>query len=374
MIFLSMLIVIAYASLLLWFLWGLNDKSLVAPISGDYFSKVSVIVAVRNEEKGLGSLLASLCQQSYPQSNYELIIVNDRSTDGTVDVVNAFREKSKIIHLLHITETPEGWAPKKWALNCAIKESNGELLLFTDGDCVPSETWIAAMIEEFSDKSVGFVSAPAPLSNKKGFIDDLFLLDSLAQDGFSAGGISHGIALSCTGRNMGIRRSVFDEVNGYEGIYGFISGDDDLLLQKVASLTSSKISFRLKSDAVIFSPPPDKISTFIHQRLRFASKGLSYYQLDTTPGMKMILPLLYITNIIALFSMLHVIGGGGISALLPWGLKSIIDGVYSYRIFRLLEIRWRIEAFFILSVLHPIYVTIFGSLGPFVNIQWKTNE
>jgi len=368
------IIVGIYVGVLMWFLTGLQANSRISSVSRTNDPFVSVVIAARDEENNLELLLTSLDKQTYPQNKYEVIVANDRSTDNTEQILEAIVKHHYNFQSVRILKTPPGWAPKQWALNCAIEASKGDIILFTDADCRPTDTWICAMAAEFSDPSVGFVSAPAPLSQGHGWIDDIFLLDSLVQDGFSAGGMSRGIALSCTGRNMGIRRSVFSGVNGYDGIQSFISGDDDLLLQKVASLTDFKVSFHLRSDALVYSSPPKDIHTFFRQRFRFASKGLSYYHLNTTTEMRMILPLLYITNIIALFSMIIVIKETSLIALMLWGFKSIGDGIYSHWIFQNLKIRWPIKAFWVLTIFHPMYIAIFGALGPFLNIRWKEND
>ncbi|MFQ6609374.1 MAG: glycosyltransferase [Fidelibacterota bacterium] len=375
-IIIAFIFILIYSAILLWFYTGLNAKSIASFESNNYSPMVSVVVAARNEENNLAPLLLSLCQQNYPQNMIEIIIANDRSTDRSADIIHEFKNKNSMIKMVSILETPVGWAPKKWALNCAIRASGGEIILFTDADCIPSNSWVSGIVQEFSDPAVGFVSAPAPLTSRKEFIDEIFLLDSLTQDGFSAGSICQGIPLSCTGRNMAIRKTIFDEVGGYKGFQNIQSGDDDLLLQKVSTLTSAKINFRMNADAMVYSSPPQTVNEFIQQRLRFASKGISYYKLNTTLGMKLILPLLYITNIIAVIAIFTIIQGEGsrIVPLLLLGLKSISDGIYSYKIFRNLKIQWPFIAFLILTILHPIYVVAFGAMGPFSTIRWKTDD
>ena len=122
----------------------------------------------------------------------------------------------------------------------AIDKSNYDIILQTDADCIPHHQWINEMVKPFQDISVGFISAPAPLTNRQFFIDDIFELDSMAQDAFSAGAMGQGVVFSCTGRNMGFLKQCFRDVNGYDGISHFISGDDDLLLQKIASKSITK--------------------------------------------------------------------------------------------------------------------------------------
>ena len=110
--------------------------------------------------------------------------------------------------------------------------------------------------------------------------------------------MSHNLSFSCTGRNMGFLKQAFIEINGYEGIEHYISGDDDLLLQKFSTLLDGKINFSFNHQSIVTSPPPDSIKSFLHQRIRYASKGFDYYKLNTTIEFKLVLPFLYIINLI----------------------------------------------------------------------------
>lgn len=360
--------------LLVWFRGGIQDFIDNERQSADERPFISVVVAARNEEQNIEPLLHSLFQQTYPHHLYEVIITNDRSTDATLNILKSATKEYDNLEIVHIDETPTGWAPKKWALQSAIEASQGTILLFTDADCAPVSTWIDSLTEKFFDESVGLVSGFAPLTGKHVILNELYLLDSISQDAFSAGGFTRHISLSCTGRNMGIRKSVFDEVDGYRGINRFISGDDDLMLQKIASMTDKKIIFNFDADGIVYSSGPENLKQFIFQKLRFASKGLSYYGLQTTRSLKLILPLLYITNIISLSTLALFVTTGSPTWLIPWFIKFITELMYTRFIYRLINMNWKLFWYIIMSLIHPLYVVIFGTLGPFFNIQWKNDE
>ena len=363
-----------YLALLLWFKRGIQDylNTNKQPVEDRPF--VSVIVAARNEEQNIEPLLHSLFQQTYPHHLYEVIIANDRSTDDTLNILKSAAKEYDHLEIVHIDETPNGWAPKKWALQSAIEASQGTILLFTDADCAPASTWIDSLTEKFYDESIGLVSGFAPLTGKHALLNELYLLDSISQDAFSAGGFSRHISLSCTGRNMGIRKSVFDEVDGYGGINRFISGDDDLMLQKIASLTEKKILFNFDAGGIVYSNGPETLKQFVFQKLRFASKGLSYYGLQTTGSLKLILPLLYIASISSVLALpLYVLTGSPVW-IIPWLIKFTAELIYTRYIYKLINMQWNLFWFMIMSLVHPLYVVIFGTLGPFINIQWKNDD
>ena len=372
MLFLILLIIVVYGILILWFADGLqhHDKK-EEQLNIDAMPLVSVIVSARNEEKNIPQLISALNQQSYPHHLYEILVANDRSSDGTAKLLQKLAHHQSNLTVETIKETPLGWSPKKWALSQIIERARGEILIQTDADCIPTSKWIETIVQEFDDPSVGFVSGPAPLTNHKGYIDNLFEMESLAQDVFSAGALSHGFALSCTGRNIAFRKSAYEEISGYEDIQNFQSGDDDLLLQKVATQTKWKVKFSLEKNSIVESPPPKSIVQFVRQRLRFASKGLSYYQMQSSTGLKLILPFLYLANFVVVISLLNFAQLASFLWLVPLLLKAIFDGVITYIFYSRLKLNWSLSVFAVLTLLHPFYVVIFGALGPFTTINWK---
>ncbi len=371
MIIVAILLSILYLGLIFWLYDGLNKLKKRYSAFKTYKPMISIIISAKNEQNNLHALFNAMLSQSYPQELIELIIVNDRSTDKTASIINEYMEQYPFIKTINIDKTKEGWAPKKWALHLAIDKSSHNIILQTDADCIPHPQWIEEMVKPFEESSVGFISAPAPLTNRKSFMDDVFELDSMAQDAFSAGGMGQGVIYSCTGRNMGFLKQCFKDVNGYEGISHFISGDDDLLLQKITTKSNYKIEFVLSPNALVDSPPPESIDQFIHQRIRFASKSMSYYNIDTTQLFKLTLPFLYFANLFVLFSMFKFMQTSNIVHLLPWIVKTSADGLYMYSYYHYLHSKWSFSAYLMMGVIHPLYISVFGFLGVFTSFKWK---
>ncbi|MBT6870344.1 MAG: glycosyltransferase [Candidatus Marinimicrobia bacterium] len=371
--FLFILISLIYAGFILWLTDGISNLS--SPTENEYiYPETTVIVSARNEENNISNLVNALVNQSYPKELLQLIIINDRSTDQTAEILTNYEREIDNLTIVTIQETPAGWAPKKWALNTAINTVTTEIILQTDADCIPHNDWVKCMVQPFSSSEVGFVSGPAPLTNKSTLIDSLYELDSLAQDAFSAGGFSQGMVFSCTGRNIGYSKQAFDDVSGYENVSHFISGDDDLLLHKITGDPSYKAQFVLSKESVVESPPPSSLEQFIHQRLRFASKGFSYYNIKTSASLRVVLPFLYVTNLVALLSLFNFTETSHFYWMWPWIIKTMVDGIITYVFYHSIGRKWSLGTMTLLSLIHPLYIVTFGILGPFSTFEWKLDD
>ncbi|MFI5128120.1 MAG: glycosyltransferase [Candidatus Acidiferrales bacterium] len=104
----------------------------VTPFDGTSFPRVSILFAARDETAKLPEALASLLALDYP--NYEVIAVDDRSEDATLEILNNFAQRDARLKVVHISELPQGWLGKPHALEMAYRESSGEWLVFTDAD------------------------------------------------------------------------------------------------------------------------------------------------------------------------------------------------------------------------------------------------
>lgn len=367
------IVTLVYAGFLLWIRRGLGRECHLP--AGDRLPSATVIVAARNEEDNLPHLLAALKDQSFPADRFEIIVVDDGSTDKTAEILTRWARDLPNLHLIHLDETPADWAPKKWALAAAIKQATGEVILATDADCRPGTQWVQTILQYFVDDETGMVYGPAPLvgSRHNAWTKALFL-DSCAVDALAAAGTGHGMALTCTGRNLAYRRRVFDEVGGYEDVAHFISGDDDLLMQKIAATGHWKIRFALNPAAVVSSPQPAGFKAFVRQRLRFASKGLAYYGIPTSFGLKLVLPFIYVASLAAAGSILSLLYTGNVVWMLPLALKLAGEAGLVYTYLDRVGRRVGLGTFLLTGIVHPFYVVIFGALGNFLKISWKGRE
>jgi len=371
MILITILVLLGYCIFFIWLTEGLRKSSYKTIPHLDELPSVSIIISARNEENNLPNLLDSLSQLTYPIDKLEFIIVNDRSSDNTLQILNSANENLFNLSVIHIKETPIGWAPKKWALQQAIEQSGNEIILQTDADCTFNSEWVQTMAFSFVNPTMGFISGPAPIRFENPFYDQFAIMDSMSIDAVSAATIKHGIALSCTGRNIAFRKTAFIEIGGYDEIQDLISGDDDLLMQKMSLSKKWAIDFMCNENAIVNSPAPNTIEELIYQRLRFASRGLNYYNLETNQETRLILPYLYITNLFTVVSLSIFLSTLNGLWLIPFIIKSAGDCLVTLTFFNQINIKWSPFAFVILDIIHPFYVVIFGAIAPFHKIKWK---
>ena len=106
--------------------------SLSSEQTSERFPSLSVVIAACNEVETLETAIQSLLAQDY--SGLEIVIVEDRSTDGTGDLVERLAASSERIKAIHITDLPTGWLGKVNALRRGLDIANGKYILFSDAD------------------------------------------------------------------------------------------------------------------------------------------------------------------------------------------------------------------------------------------------
>jgi len=254
-------------------IWGLNQLKLG---KNSALPKVSVIVAARNEEQHLPDCLAALISQDYPAELLEIIIIDDRSTDRTGQIITQYASQYKIIKPVAINVHQVSASPKKKALACGIFKATGEILIFTDADCIPPPTWVAEIVKYF-DPDVSLVIGFSPLvSPRKTIWSGIIWLDSLAAAAVAAAGIGLGTAITGNGRNLAYTKKIYQEVNGFRAIESVLSGDDDLFLHQVRTKIPTRIRYCFSPGAIVPARQIHELRAFLKQRRRHLSAGAKY--------------------------------------------------------------------------------------------------
>jgi cellulose synthase/poly-beta-1,6-N-acetylglucosamine synthase-like glycosyltransferase len=221
-----------YVILHVYILGGLRRLSLVP---NPHLVQLSIIVAARNEEKGIASCVNALLQQNYPKELFEVIVVNDRSEDRTAEIVADLQYGNPNLHLMTITELFDDMPPKKNALRRGIESSRFDILVFTDADSIVPPGWLSGIAQAFSE-DVDVVAGYSPFQlETKSLGADFLRYEELKNSIGAAAAIGWQRPYMCTGRSFAYRKEVYLAVNGFESIKHSISGDDDLFIQRVIS-------------------------------------------------------------------------------------------------------------------------------------------
>ena len=259
-------IILTYATLTGLFLYGLKRERRAG---NNFEPKVSVVVAVRNEEETLEQCLASLVDLDYPKEKLEVIIVNDNSFDKSVKIAAQYARQYPNFHVISLQEKVR--PGKAGAVLEGIEHSKGEIICLTDGDCQVSRTWVRGLLSFFTPDvgmAGGFTILQNPDSKTKLFgciqaLDWMYLLS------VASGSSTLGIPLSWVGNNLAFRRCAYDQVGGYRTLGNSLI-EDFALLRAVDLNTDWKLRFELSPESLVYSQPEHTFSSFYRQRKRWA--------------------------------------------------------------------------------------------------------
>lgn len=239
-----------------------------------FTTKITVLIAARNEEEKIHLTIEDLLAQDYPKELTEIIIVDDHSTDRTSNIIASYADRG--ITLLKLNEDKPLNSYKKKAITEAIKHSSGELMVATDADCRMGNKWLSTIVGYYELHNPVMISSPVGYYEEKSLFERLQSLEFSSLMATGAAFIGNGHASTCNGANLAYRKDVFYEVGGFNGIDDLASGDDELLLQKVAQFYKGRIGFIKLFDVVVFTHAKPNLKAFLQQRRRWASKSVKY--------------------------------------------------------------------------------------------------
>ncbi len=233
---------------------------------------ISVIICARNEAENLRNNLASVLEQKH--KNYEVIVVNDCSTDDTDEVIGEYIMKYKHLRTTTITPDKKFTHGKKLALTVGIKAAQYEWLVFTDADCkVNSDQWLNRLQENFTNDT-DIVLGYGGYLRRKGLLNAYIRYDTLmiALQYFNMA--LKGMPYMGVGRNLAYRKSLFFKNKGFASHYGILSGDDDLFVNETASKSNTAIE--IHPDSHTFSIPKQSWRSWSKQKKRHFSTANRY--------------------------------------------------------------------------------------------------
>jgi cellulose synthase/poly-beta-1,6-N-acetylglucosamine synthase-like glycosyltransferase len=357
--FLSALSLVVFSVNIYFIFWvyrglrSVGDQSITSNPSHQSFS---VIIAARNEADSMENCLRALARQSYPKDRYEIIVVADRCSDETVQIAGQFKDEFANFKILEIWEVPHGISPKKHAIAKGIEMAAFDRFIFLDADVIPNPNYVKVMNQYFDgDAVVGIMK----LNLEHSFWHSFLKYERLLNWSVASGSIGNGNPMISYGGDWGYTRDAFETVNGFEGIFESLGGDDDLLLQKFGR-ENLKVRFCTNPDAWVLTQPPNSFAKFLRQRRRHLAAGkyyqskfkVAYFLYHTSNMLIWILPVIYPLSLSLLF------------------LKIICNAALlnkSVKIFQEKSNVFYMPVLEFLFMLYSILVGIFGFLG---RVKW----
>jgi cellulose synthase/poly-beta-1,6-N-acetylglucosamine synthase-like glycosyltransferase len=242
--------------------------------SSGFSTPVTILIAARNEEEKIHLTIEDILAQDYPKHLTEIIIADDHSTDDTSQIISSYADRG--VRLLQMNEDKPLNSYKKKAIAKAIDLSTGDLMVATDADCRMDSKWLSTIVGYFEMYNPVMISSPVSYFEEKSLFERMQSLEFYSLIATGGAFIGNGRASTCNGANLAYRKDIFYEVGGFKGIDDLASGDDELLLQKVAERYPDKIGFLKLYAAVVFTHAKPNLKEFLQQRRRWASKSVKY--------------------------------------------------------------------------------------------------
>ncbi len=355
-----------------YFFWPFARRAPEAPANapGPDAEPVSIVVCARNELDNLRRLLPLLLQQDYSAA-FEVVLINDRSEDDTYLYAQQLAQYyPSTVRLVSIARTPDGFAPKKYALTLGIKAARYPRLLFTDADCIPATNqWLRLMQRGFAhgggaDVVLGFSAyAAAP-----GFLNQLVRYETLltAAQYLSFGW--RGWPYMGVGRNLAYTSTCFTATKGFASHIRQLSGDDDLLVQD-AVRARQRVAVVADSGAHTLSEPAETWRAWWRQKRRHLSAGRAYRLADRLRIGAFVLAnsLFYLVTVVLVFSQ-----NNWVPLAVIWVLRTLFVSAVYARLSRRLDQPVKVGLLPVLDVVYFVqYLALGISLSLNRTLRWK---
>lgn len=242
---------------------------------------ISVVIPARNEAENIGECLRAIADGSYPPALLEILVVDDHSTDATAQTVAQFAENQRIRTRLlrladHLAPGEQVNSHKKKAIEIAVAEASGALIVTTDADCICPPDWLrllASVFEKQGGEAVQMVAAPVLFHREKNWFQHFQSLDFAGMMSITGAGIHQRFQRMGNGANLAYRASAFRAVGGFAGADARASGDDVFLMQKIAARWPAGIFFLKNRAATVLTEAKPTLRAFVRQRIRWGSKN-----------------------------------------------------------------------------------------------------
>jgi cellulose synthase/poly-beta-1,6-N-acetylglucosamine synthase-like glycosyltransferase len=321
---------------------------------------ISVIIAAKNEEKNIKKLIDSLFSLNYPKDNFEVIIVDDNSTDNTLSELKRYTENNN--HCKSVELKPTGLKGKRDALSFGIQHSKHPCVLITDADCQPQSNWLNEYSNRFQS-GYDMLLGIAPFYQNKSIVNQISCFENLRSSllGFSLAIL--GMPYTTSARNFGFSKNAFDKIGGYSKTKDTLSGDDDLLLRE-AIKNNLKIGVVTEPGSYVFSESKKTFSEYFRQKARHTQTSFHYLL-----NHKLVLGVWHLLNLSLLFSPVLMFINPMFGILLP--SKLLIDSILVKSTQKKFSYNFSVMQIVYLQIIYEFFLIVHFFNSKFSRIKWK---
>jgi poly-beta-1,6-N-acetyl-D-glucosamine synthase len=355
---------LSYAILIIYYWQSWKSIPLFFPSQLQPSTKISIIIPARNEEENITNLLQSISNQTYPKDLFEVIVVDDNSTDNTASIAMQF----SFVKLISLNEDSIN-SYKKKAIEVGITTATGDLIITTDADCIVTPEWLTTIENFYKQTGSVFIVAPVVIESDLSLVQIFQSMDFMILQGITGASVYKQVHSMCNGANLAYERKAFHTVNGFAGIDHIASGDDMLLMYKIHKSFSGRIQYLKSKEAIVSTQAEKTWKNFFNQRIRWASKADKYDDKRIFP----VLLLVYLFNL----SFLILFVAGWWNVCYWWGLlillagKTLVELPFIFSVTSFFNKIHLLKFFLLFQPLHIVYTIIAGWLGKFGSYEWK---
>jgi cellulose synthase/poly-beta-1,6-N-acetylglucosamine synthase-like glycosyltransferase len=365
MIIICILLTLFYTALIgaYYFAWLRIPYFTVKPTSE--ILSYSILVPARNEAFSITPCLTDLVQQTITNIPFEIIVIDDSSTDNTSEMVTRFinQNPGHTIRLLNTKDyTSQG---KKASISYAITQATGTYILLTDADCKRGPKWLATIHSFLAETKSKLVYAPV-LFRANTLFEKVQSLEFAGLVAIGGAAIELKNPNMCSGSNLIIEKQTFIEVDGYTGSEHIATGDDEYLLHKVSKVYPDLIHFLKNTDAVVTTNANQSLGELASQRKRWVSASTKYENIYITA----ILVAAYLFNA-AIVYQLFANPMIGLGMLLT---KAIMEGLFLYDVLSFFKRKQFILLLPLAEPFHILYVLFIGLWANIGTYNWKGRD
>lgn len=326
--------------------------------------RVSIIIAFRDEKANLPSLIGDLEKQSFPKDLFEVIFIDDHSSDGgNTYLKNVITNLN--IKMINLEEDIFG---KKMALKKGWESATGQVIVHTDADVRMGENWLQTLTHPFENTEIQLISGPVAFFDKKNFWHQLIQLEFAGLVAIGAAHIQWKRPLICNGANLAFRHTFLAEYD-YENQRQF-TGDDVFLMEHIHQKNPGSVFFQKNKEAMVTTHPPSDLKKFLWQRIRWSRKNHAYQDKKNV----WILLLVWLFHLLILINFFSF---QSIGMLVFWWLlivKILVDHYFFEEIKDFFSIKYHIKYSIFGVIFHTLYITFVPLIAKFVKVSWKQRK
>ena len=246
------------------------DPSAEATVDLSVYPHCTVLVCARDEEHNIERCLESLARLRYPASRLQILIVDDKSTDRTPQILEAWKAKLPNLTVLRTGEEVMHLRGKVNALTQGMDVATGEYVMITDADSQVHPDWVREYLRYY-EPDTGMV-ASVTLLNRKYFLDGVQSIDWSYLLGIALANANLNVPLSVIGNNLSIRRAAYEDVGGYRKI-PFSVTEDFALFSAIWHRKPWKVKFPVQEELTVMSEPCPNFRAWWRQKHRWVKGG-----------------------------------------------------------------------------------------------------